>query len=309
MTWLLWRQHRMQTATAAAVLGVLAVLLAITGVVMSHDYHSAVAACAQPGATCDGLHLFRGDGAIIDLVNLTVAAPLVIGVFWGATSVGREYDNGTNVLAWTQSVTRRRWLRGKILTLLASSLVAGTALSVMVSWWSRTLNILHGYRFDPLQFDIQGLVPVAFTMFAAALGLLTGVLWRRVVPAIATTVAAYIGVRLPIEIYARPNFANPVTTIGDAPSGAWNVSSDLRHYGKIVTGPVHIPNNCVAIKNGPDARAHMDACMAKHGYHFTSTYQPAGRYWTFQWIEAGIFVGITALLVTAAVVVVLRRDA
>ena len=60
------------------------------------------------------INLFSGDGAIIDLVNLTVAVPLLIGVFWGATSVGREYDTGTNVLAWTQSVTRRHWLRGKM---------------------------------------------------------------------------------------------------------------------------------------------------------------------------------------------------
>lgn len=58
-----------------------------------------------------------------------------------------------------------------------------------------------------------------------------------------------------------------------------------------------------------DVRAPSDACMARYGFHVTSTYQPAGRYWTFQWIETGIFVGITALLVAGAVVLVLRRDA
>lgn len=295
----------MQAAIAAIILAVLGILLAITGVTMAHDYHSAVAACAQAGANCDGLQLFRGDGAIIDTVNLTVAVPLLIGVFWGATSVGREYDSGTNVLVWTQSITRRHWLRGKVITLLVSSIVAGAVLSGMVSWWSGTLNTLHKDRFDPLQFDIQGLMPATYALFAGALGLFAGVVWRRMMPAIATTVAGYVAVRLPIEIYARPHYGDPVTTNGGTPSGAWGVRSDLRHFNTIVTGPVRVPDGCVGLKT----RSGMDACMARYGYHVSSTYQPAGRYWTFQWIETGIFVGITALLVTAAVVVVLRRDA
>ena len=118
MTWLIWRQHRMQSAAASVMLAAFAILLAITGVTMANDYHNALSSCSQRGVDCSGLTLFRGDGAIIDLVNLTVAVPLLIGVFWGATSIGREYDSGTNVLAWTQSVSRRRWLAAKIATLL-----------------------------------------------------------------------------------------------------------------------------------------------------------------------------------------------
>jgi hypothetical protein len=282
--------------------------------VMSNDYHSAVHACSQTGTDCSALQLFRGDGAIIDLVNLTVAVPLLIGIFWGATSVGREYDNGTNVLAWTQSITRRRWLRGKILTLLASSAVAGTALSVAVSWWSTTINAYHGDHFDPLQFDLQGLAPVAYTIFAAALGLLAGVVWRRTVPAIATTVAGFIAVRLPIEVYVRPHYETAITTSdaalkhgGGAPAGAWSMGSDLVRNGVSVTGPVQVPAGC-----GPKlvhTRDQMDACLARNGFRVTNTYQPASRYWTFQWIEAGIFLAIAALLVAAAIVLVRRRDA
>jgi hypothetical protein len=305
MSWLLWRQHRLHAASAALLLATLGILLAITGVVMANDYHSAVSACSRANATCDGLQLFRGDGAIIDTVNLTVAVPVLIGVFWGVTSVGREYDTGTNVLAWTQSVTRRQWLRGKVITLLASSLVAGALLSGMVTWWSGTLNSLDKDRFDPLKFDTQGLMPIAYIVFAAALGLFAGVLWRRVMPAIATTVAGYVAVRLPIEVYARPHFAAPVTTEGGTPNGAWHVSSDLRYHGRVVTGAVRVPDGCVGLKTRPG----MDACMSRNGYSFTATYQPAGRYWTFQWIETGIFVGLAALLVAGAVVLVLRRDA
>jgi hypothetical protein len=305
MTWLLWRQHRMQAALATLLLAALGIALAITGVSMAHDYSAALAGCARPGSSCQGLSLFQNDGLIVNLVNLTVAVPLLIGVFWGATSVGREYESGTTVLAWTQSVPRRRWLRDKVLTVLISALVAGALLAGMVTWWSATLNSAHKNRFEPLQFDLQGLMPAAYTLFAAALGLFAGVLWRRVVPAIATTVAGFVVVRLAIEQWARPNYAQAVTTDGDTPSGAWGVRSDFMHFDKVVTGPVRVPDACVNIQ----VRAPSDTCMARYGYHVTSTYQPAGRYWTFQWIEAGIFVGITALLVTGAVLLVLRRDA
>lgn len=312
MTWLIWRQHRMQATTATALLGALAILLAITGVTMANDYHSALSACSQPSTDCSGLDLFRGDGAIMDLVNLTVAVPLLIGVFWGATSIGREYDSGTNVLAWTQSVSRRRWLTAKVATLLVTSLLAGTALSVMVTWWSKTINAYKGNRFDPLPFDLQGLSPVAYTLFAASLGLAAGVAWRRVLPAIATTVAGFVAVRLPIELWARPHYEKAVSAIDPStgkgkPAGVWSLSTDMIHNGHVVTGPigpVQVPN-CVKVAT----REQMTACLARSGYHFRSVYQPANRYWTFQWIEAGIFVGISAVLIALAVILVLRRDA
>ena len=40
-----------------------------------------------------------------------------------------------------------------------------------------------------------------------------------------------------------------------------------------------------------------------------STYQPASRWWAFQGIELGIYLGLAAALVAVAFVVVARRDA
>jgi hypothetical protein len=304
----MWRQHRSQAALVAGLLAALGILLLVTGIAMAQDYHTAMSACTQPGTNCSVDNLFQGDGAIIDLVNLTVAAPLLIGVFWGATSVGREYDAGTNLLVWTQSATRRSWLRAKLGTLLVSSLLAGAALSGMVTWWSRTLNALHQNRFQPLQFDLQGLAPIAYTLFAATLGLAAGALWRRVLPAIATTVAGFVAVRLAIEEWLRPHYQTAITTVdsGDGqPVGAWQFRSDLMHNGHVVLGPINVPASC----EGVATREQMTACMARNGYHVTVTYQPANRYWTFQWIEAGIFVAISAALVALTVVLVRRRDA
>ena len=44
-------------------------------------------------------------------------------------------------------------------------------------------------------------------------------------------------------------------------------------------------------------------------FHGFVTYQPAGRYWTFQGIETGIFVVLAAALIAVTAVTLLRRDA
>jgi hypothetical protein len=53
----------------------------------------------------------------------------------------------------------------------------------------------------------------------------------------------------------------------------------------------------------------MDACMSHAGYGILTKYQPAGRFWTFQFIESGLFVGLAVLCLVTCLVVVRRRDA
>ena len=45
MTWLLWRQYRLQAAIAAGLLAAFALLLLVTGAQMASQWHSAVSAC------------------------------------------------------------------------------------------------------------------------------------------------------------------------------------------------------------------------------------------------------------------------
>ena len=48
-------------------------------------------------------------------------------------------------------------------------------------------------------------------------------------------------------------------------------------------------------------------CFAQHGYTQLTSYQPASRFWTFQWIEGGWLVALSALLITLTVALVHRR--
>jgi hypothetical protein len=138
------------------------------------------------------------------------------------------------------------------------------------------------------------------------------VLWRRTLPAIATTAGGFFLVRLLIENFARPHYqaallvTGPVTAErGDGPVGGWVFDQGLMLHGHVVTGRVQIPAGC----SGGADRTSALGCLTKAGYSQFIRYQPAGRYWTFQWIEAGIFSGLALLLVLVAVVALRRQDA
>jgi len=310
MNWLLWRQHRAQVYVTVAGLGLFAVAVALTGVHMAHIYKSSLAACTNNG-TCNLVgNLFSGYGAIIDLVHLSIALPVLLGAFVGATLVAREREHATNVLVWTQTVTRRRWLFGKIAAVLAGTVITSAVVSALVTWWSGTPNALDGNRFEGAQFDTQNVLPIALAIFAVALGIAAGCLLRRTLPALATTVGVYVGVRVLVSVYLRPHYLNPLTRSfplnGDAalPSGSWRLKEHLVDAaGRSTSGQIQVPASCGPIGKDPSS------CLSRLGYHEIVTYHPPSHYWPFQWIESGIFVALAAVLVTVAVAYTLRRDA
>ena len=50
-------------------------------------------------------------------------------------------------------------------------------------------------------------------------------------------------------------------------------------------------------------------CLAQHGYTQWTSYQPASRFWPFQWIEAGWLLALSALLIAVTIWLVRRRAA
>ena len=210
MNWLLWRQHRGQVFVTLVGTGLFAVAVVLTGVHMAHIYKNSLATCTANG-TCNLVgNLFSGYGAIIDLVHLSIALPVMLGTFVGATLVAREREHATNVLVWTQTVTRRRWLYSKIAAVLAGTVIASAVVSALVTWWSNTPNALDGNRFEGAQFDTQNVLPIALAIFAVALGIAAGCILRRTLPALATTVGVYVGVRLLVAVYLRPHYLKPI---------------------------------------------------------------------------------------------------
>jgi hypothetical protein len=312
---LIWRLHRNQVYFAAAGFLVLAILLIITGVTMANDYHAFFRTCAATQSCADGQgQLFSGDGAIIDIVNLTIAAPLLLGLFWGAPLVAKDFEDGTHNLVWTQGVTRRHWLRTNVIWLLLAAGLWGAAIAALTSWWRGPENAL-GSRFDA--FDIQGIVPVAYALFAVALGLAMGSLFRRVLPAIAATLGIFVALRVAVGIYVRPHFMTPLSGVYplagstiNPPTGSWVISQGIvttsgRSLGSLTPGI--IPAVCQPGASGD--KSGIVGCLASHGFRQVVTFQPGTRFWAFQGLEAAVFVIAAAALIGLVFWRVLTKDA
>jgi len=332
MTWVVWRQHRIQAYFAAAALAAFAVLLLVTGRQMASQYHSALTSCTA-SHTCANLAntLILGTPVVSLLVTLTVVVPCLLGLFWGGPLVARELETGTNQFAWLQSITRSRWLAVKFGWALLAAAAWGGAVSALVTWWSSPVNALQSQNFQPGQFDIQGIVPVGYALFAVALGITAGTLIRRTLPAMAVTLVVFTFLRLVIGQDFRSHYLTPLTKTFSflhhpvLPTGSyWLVSGGVvGPGGRLPSSPLHGGLNVsfggVRIPVGSTPRAcqtlvfqnplKFTSCLASHGYHAVITYQPAGRYWAFQGIETGIFVLLAAALVAVTAIVVVRRDA
>jgi len=80
-----------------------------------------------------------------------------------------EIEQGTNRLAWTQSITRTRWLLVKLgVGALACCAIVG-AMAPLLEWWTGVIH--RGARILPSLFDISGFVDVAYVLFAFMLEL------------------------------------------------------------------------------------------------------------------------------------------
>jgi hypothetical protein len=330
MTWVIWRQYRVTAAIAGAILAAFAVLFLITGLQDATRWHAALAGCAKNG-TCGNLSqivsLTTGpvDGPVYALTILTLAVPLLFGMFWGSPAVARERETGTVQFAWTQSVTRRHWLSVKTGWLLLAGAVFGGAVAGLVTWWYAPLNALHQNQFQPDYFDLQGIVPIGYAVFAVALGIAAGTLIGRSLPALAVTAGVFVAVRLAVTYWARVHFMPAVTTIYSVtrsftPKGAyWPLAQGVvLPGGQLTTSMIATPGTLQQNPGAPTWPASCQsaqqisstlACLAHLGYRSFTTYQPGYRFWQFQFIETGIFVALAAVLIAVTFFVVRRGDA
>lgn len=327
MTWVIWRQYRLTAAIAGAILAAFAILFLVTGLQDAARWHAALVTCARDG-TCGSLSqtLSLGTRVLNTLTMLTLAVPLLFGIFWGSPAVARERETGTVQFAWTQSVTRRRWLLAKTGWLLLAGAVFGGAVAGIVSWWSAPENALHQAQFSPGNFDIQGIVPIGYTVFAVALGIAAGALIGRSLPAIAVTAGVFLAVRLAVTFWLRAHYLPAVTTIYPVtqslpgkgaywplaqgvvlPGGQFSTSLSVGP-GFIFSAPgaPAMPASCQQVTSQISATL---ACLQRAGYRSFATYQPGYRFWPFQFTETGIFVALAAALIAVTFFVVLRRDA
>jgi ABC-2 family transporter len=315
MAWVTWRQHGSQALAAFGLLVGLVVAAVLTHLPIASAFdHDSLSACVPPAARtgCDIIvpHFQSEFSRLLTATRVVAVLPVLAGVFIGAPLVARELELGTYRFAWTQGVSRRRWLLSKTALLAAGIVVAAAAVSLVVMWWRSPFDTLEG-RIGPSGFDLEGIVVPAYALFALALGVLAGLVLRRTVAAMTATLVAFGATRLLVAEFVRPHFMAPLhrvisATATGGTSGDWVLSNTLVDGGgrQITAGREEL-----AVHHAQQAGIDPHTYILTLGWRRVISYQPAGRFWTFQLLEAGLFAALAVGLVLVSLWLVRRTPA
>ncbi len=343
MTWVAWRQFRAQSIAAAAILGTLAIILAATGPHLASLYGSAgLSGCHANCGTLAGDFIAQVQHGYTEKVYFLGIAinylmPAMIGIFWGAPLIAREFEAGTHRLAWNQSVTRTRWAVVKLGLIGLAAVATAGLLSLMVNWWARPIDEAIGYgsstspatfsRMTPLIFDGRGIAPLGYAAFAFALGVAASVVLRRTLPAMAVTLLIFAAVQLLVPAFIRPHILSPdrltvpitattsgldfrgtqagLTVVGDySKPDAWVLSNQTITQAGHAFAVAHPPQSCLGDNS-------FQACLnwiASQHLRQLVTYQPASRFWPLQWSELAIYLVLAAGLGVVCLWQIRRRQ-
>jgi hypothetical protein len=299
VTWVGWRLQRTETLIVAGILVLLAALLVPTGIQMANAYHhDGLAAClsTNPDPTCaNAIGAFRQRfQTLLDLGNWFNLVPGLIGVLLAAPFI-LDLEQGTYRLAWTQSITRRRWLLGKVGMLVAAALVAAGAMIALFTWWRSSSIHLDG-RLDSGNYDFTGTVIIGYTLFALAFALALGAIWKRAAASLAVAFVGYFAVRILVDIKVRDHLVAPLKATyrgAQPPSFLENAHIVSMHgylHGRQVVGD-----------GGFFFGSSKLAAPRMNDVVFHVVYHPQSHFWPLQLTETGLFVGVAAALFALAV--------
>jgi hypothetical protein len=131
---------------------------------------------------------------------------------------------------------------------------------------------------------------------------------------------AYTALAFAAGSWLRPAYMTPVVTSNlNVPGSAWVMSQWWTKDGRFAFDGLpplrllmqYCPHGPVG-PVGPGGRPKFLAlgeCLSSHGYTQWTSYQPASRFWPFQWIEGGWLLALSVLLIAATVWLVRRRAA
>lgn len=320
MIWLSWRQQRTETLITAAILAALAAAFIPSGIQLADLFaqqHLAHCAGRQTPACAFAVGSFVNSGGFVHglleggwlnlipgLIGVAVAVPLLV-----------ELETGTTRLAWTQSITRRRWIATKGAVAVGTVLLAGAVFGLLFTWYQQPYDRIFGH-WD--EFGFEGIAPLGYVLFGLGLALGIGVLLRRSAVALVVAFGAYVAGRLFVQSWLRQRFLTPLSATwglhGSGPnvSHAWVIAEGPSdRAGHLLSGNSNVFQLCSRPGSGPKGgRALEPACMARHGAGFTHVlYQPASRFWEIQGIETALFGGVALVLLAFAAWWLQRRAA
>ncbi len=115
-------------------------------------------------------------------------------------------------------------------------------------------------------------------------------------------------------MYRAESYIRESLEILDLPGSAWVMSQWWTKGGKFAfygwrDAPHDLLQACASPPGplGKPSQETLAQCFAQHGYTQLTSYQPASRFWPFQWIEGGWLLALSVLLIAVTLWLVRRR--
>lgn len=318
-----WYRHRPSIAGILATFIAAAIVLIVQGTIMrSALAGQGLSKClvsGEHGSACGSsrtwLAFLNRPFYAADIAQSLNLVPYVAVVFAGLPWLTREFETGSFRYTWVQGISRTRWLLGTFLPLAATAVLGAVACGFAFDWWYRVAQWTEN-EFPPAGWSWEsfGLAPetlAAFTLFAMALALLAGLLFRRTVPAMASCAAACVAGFILVQWQLRDWLISlaPVVARGHygftSPS-SWN---DLYLRGWF-TGPGGRPvSSAVRDKLSALTVPQLDSALTRSHYAYWVAYQPHDRLRLFQFAVAAVLLAASAGIVLTATWLLRRRPA
>ncbi|MFG2312818.1 hypothetical protein ACGFS9_29720 [Streptomyces sp. NPDC048566] len=311
LTWTVLRLHRTALLVwgAALLTGVAALAWML---VLGPEARAALLSCGPPGGArpdCPALSTGTAEGTYrtgTELIGTAVTYLAVPVAAWaGGALVGRELEDGTAGLAWTQSVGPARWLAAK-LAVPAAALAAGTTVLVLLAVRVRRGGgpSLAGAWYAPDVYGSTGPVAVASVLAGLALGALAALVARRALPAAAAAALTVLALTSALRAL-RPRLWPARTVTGQA---ALALPPDVLEvgHGVVTVGGRRIDGDPPCLGRGTAAQ--VRDCAEHFGLSgFRAGYHPRSHFLPLQLVESGVLLAVTALATAAAFALLRRR--
>lgn len=347
-----WRQNRTAIAGPLIVFAGVAVALIVTGMQTHRGYaiynqhHCIITRLPM----CHQIVIGPMNASTWVLAKITGIAvlPVLAGIFLGAPLVSREFETGAFRFSQAQGVSFRRQLAWRLLVIGAVLAVASAVLGALTMWDVAPYEHIAVGRYTglsywwPVYFNSTVLMLPVWVLFDFSLGVLAGVVVKRLLPAMAgTLVAAAVAAACatgyaswsPAGLYGNMLRISAIT-MRDGPSPFGRITYNSK-WPQAVIGPASYPpyppgsvqvTSWLAGPYGrplsPDAEWNLFNSIPDSVFrslartrawvgarHITAwiSYQPADRYWIFQVVSAAIVLALAAAAACTAVWLAGRR--
>ncbi|MFE7401908.1 ABC transporter permease subunit [Streptomyces sp. NPDC057557] len=236
---------------------------------------------------------------------LMTALPAFVGIFVAGPVIAHELESGTYKVAWSQSVTPARWLAAKLTVPAVVTLASVSVLSAACAWARTRENSVHqgSDLYSREVYGSMGTVPIGYALCMLALGALAGLVLRRTVAAMVTTLIGYGALVMVLNTVRNGLWPSLTDTFKNGSDYRFPAGAVDTGHGWLTSSGRRLPADACL-----DWATDLKQCLADKDITLRYLdYHPVSHLWPLQLVETGILLALAALAVALAFRVLRRH--